>query len=393
MSAPTTQPLSTALTLTMAATTGLAVANIYYNQPMLGLIERDLPGTAAGFVPTVTQLGYALGLFLLVPLGDLVERRRLIVAQFLALAVALAGAALAPSGSALLLGSLAVGALATVAQQIVPLAAHMAPPARRGAVIGKVMAGLLLGILLSRTLAGFVAQQAGWRSMFWLGVPLAIVAGGVLRVALPHSRPEKAPSYPALLGSLWHLWRDLPVLRRSTLTQALLFAAFSAFWSILTLYVQQLGHGSSVAGMFGIVGAAGVFAAPLAGHLADRRGPGAAITAGTALTMVGWAIAGLSHGLVGLAIGCIVLDLAVQGALISHQHGVYALRPEARARLNTLFMGGMFLGGALGSALAMVAWQAAGWQGTALLGGGLAALALMLNLSQARLTAGVLAAR
>jgi len=393
MSAPATQPLSTALTLTMAATTGLAVANIYYNQPMLGLIERDLPGTAAGFVPTVTQLGYALGLFLLVPLGDLVERRRLIVAQFLALAVALAGAALAPSGSALLLGSLAVGALATVAQQIVPLAAHMAPPARRGAVIGKVMAGLLLGILLSRTLAGFVAQQAGWRSMFWLGVPLAIVAGGVLKVALPHSRPEKAPSYPALLGSLWHLWRDLPMLRRSTLTQALLFAAFSAFWSILTLYVQQLGHGSSVAGMFGIVGAAGVFAAPLAGHLADRRGPGAAITAGTVLTMVGWAIAGLSHGLVGLAIGCIVLDLAVQGALISHQHGVYALRPEARARLNTLFMGGMFLGGALGSALAMVAWQAAGWQGTALLGGGLAALALMLNLSQARLTAGVLAAR
>jgi predicted MFS family arabinose efflux permease len=377
MSAPATHSLRPALTLTMAATTGLAVANIYYNQPMLGLIERDLPGTAAGFVPTVTQLGYALGLFLLVPLGDLVERRRLIVAQFLALAVALSGAALAPSGSVLLLGSLMVGALATVAQQIVPLAAHMAPPAKRGAVIGKVMAGLLLGILLSRTLAGFVAQQAGWRSMFWLGVPLAIVAGGVLRVALPHSRPDhKTPSYPALLGSLWHLWRDLPLLRRSTLTQALLFAAFSAFWSILALYVQQLGHGSSVAGMFGIVGAAGVFAAPMAGHLADRRGPGAAITAGTVLTILGWAIAGLSHGLVGLAIGCIVLDLAVQGALISHQHGVYALRPEARARLNTLFMGGMFLGGALGSALAMAAWQAAGWHGVGLLGGGLAALAL-----------------
>ena len=374
MSAPT-KPLRAGVIYAMAATTGLAVANIYYNQPMLGLIQRDLPGRLTALVPTVTQLGYALGLFLLVPLGDRVERRGLIVAQFLALAVALVVAAVAPTGAALLLGSLLVGALATVAQQIVPLAAHMAPPEKRGAVIGKVMAGLLGGILLSRTLAGFVAQQAGWRSMFWLGVPLACAAGGLLRAILPVSQPEKGPSYPALLGSLWHLWRELPMLRRATFTQGLLFAGFSAFWSILTLYLQRLGQGPSVAGLFGVVGAAGIMAAPLAGHLADRRGPRAAITAGTVLAMVGWAVAGASHGMVGLALGCILLDLAVQGALISHQHLVYALRPDARARLNTLFMGGMFLGGALGSALAMVVWQAAGWHGVGLLGvtlGGLA---------------------
>lgn len=378
MNAPTKQ-ISTAMVYAMALATGLAVANIYYNQPMLGLIQRDLPGGLTAFVPTVTQLGYALGLFLLVPLGDLVERRSLILVQFLVLAIVLIAAAVAPSGAVLVLASLLVGALATVAQQIVPLAAHMAPDAKRGAVIGKVMAGLLGGILLSRTLAGTVAQQAGWRSMYWLGVPLAVAAGVLMRAVLPVSRPDKGPSYPALLGSLWDLWRDLPVLRRATFTQGLLFAAFSAFWSILALYLQQLGQGPQVAGLFGVVGAAGIFAAPLAGHLADRRGPRAAIAAGTLLTMAGWAISGLAHGMIGLALGCILLDLAVQGALISHQHIVYALRPDARARLNTLFMSGMFLGGAAGSALAMAVWQMAGWHGVGLLGVILGGLALALQ--------------
>ena len=378
MNAPTKQ-ISTAMVYAMAVATGLAVANIYYNQPMLGLIQRDLPGGLTAFVPTVTQLGYALGLFLLVPLGDLVERRSLILVQFLVLAIVLIAAAVAPSGAVLVLASLLVGALATVAQQIVPLAAHMAPDAKRGAVIGKVMAGLLGGILLSRTLAGTVAQQAGWRSMYWLGVPLAVAAGVLMRAVLPVSQPDKGPSYPALLGSLWDLWRDLPVLRRATFTQGLLFAAFSAFWSILALYLQQLGQGPQVAGLFGVVGAAGIFAAPLAGHLADRRGPRAAIAAGTLLTMAGWAISGLAHGMIGLALGCILLDLAVQGALISHQHIVYALRPDARARLNTLFMSGMFLGGAAGSALAMAVWQMAGWHGVGLLGVILGGLALALQ--------------
>jgi predicted MFS family arabinose efflux permease len=366
--AATRPALGHGLILAMAATTGLGVANIYYNQPMLGLIEADLPGGLTALVPTVTQLGYALGLFLLVPLGDRVERRGLIVLQFLLLAVALVLAALAPSPALLLGASLILGALATVAQQIVPFAAHLAPAERSGAVIGKVMAGLLCGILLSRTLAGFVAQHAGWRAMFWLGVPLALLAAAILRAMLPRSAAGQGPRYPQLMASLWHLWRAHRALRLATITQGLLFAAFSAFWSILALRLGQVGQGPGVAGLFGVIGAAGILAAPLAGHVADRRGPHATIVAGVALMVVAWGIAMAFSGVIGLALACVVLDLAVQGALISHQHIVYALDQGARARLNTLFMGGMFLLGAAGSALAALAWHGAGWSGVSGLG-------------------------
>jgi len=364
----------------MAATTGLAVANIYYNQPMLGLIEAEMPGALTALVPTVTQLGYALGLFLLVPLGDRVERRGLIAGQFVLLALALVLAAIAPSPALLLGASFLLGAFATVAQQIVPFAAHLAPAERSGAVIGKVMAGLLCGILLSRTVAGVVAQHQGWRAMFWLGVPLALVAAGVLRAMLPASRAGAGgPRYPQLLASLWDLWRRHRALRLAAITQGLLFAGFSAFWSVLALRLGQVGQGPSVAGLFGVIGAVGILAAPLAGHVADRRGPHATIVAGVALMIVAWAIAMAFPGVVGLALACVVLDLAVQSALISHQHIVYALDTSARARINTLFMGGMFLLGAAGSALAALAWHGAGWTGVSALGLVLGAAAGFVN--------------
>jgi predicted MFS family arabinose efflux permease len=378
---PTARPvLGPGLTLAMAATTGLAVANIYYNQPMLGLIEAEMPGALTALVPTVTQLGYALGLFLLVPLGDRVERRGLIAGQFVLLALALVLAAIAPSPALLLGASFLLGALATVAQQIVPFAAHLAPAERSGAVIGKVMAGLLCGILLSRTVAGVVAQHQGWRAMFWLGVPLALVAAGVLRAMLPASRAGAGgPRYPQLLASLWDLWRRHRALRLAAITQGLLFAGFSAFWSVLALRLGQVGQGPSVAGLFGVIGAVGILAAPLAGHVADRRGPHATIVAGVALMIVAWAIAMAFPGVVGLALACVVLDLAVQSALISHQHIVYALDTSARARINTLFMGGMFLLGAAGSALAALAWHGAGWTGVSALGLVLGAAAGFVN--------------
>lgn len=383
---PIPATLGRGLTFAMAAAAGIAVANIYYNQPLLGIIERDLPGQPAGLVPTATQLGYAAGLFLLVPLADLHERKRLIVLQFLVLAAALVGAAIAPNAWMLIAASLLVGAAASVAQQIVPFAAHLADPARRGQTVGMVMAGLLCGILLSRTLSGFVGTHAGWREMFWLGVPLALGTAAVMAWRLPRSHPDSGLGYGGLLRSLVQLWVAFPPLRLAAITQALLFAGFTAFWTILALYLQspRFGLGADIAGLFGVVGAAGILGAPLAGRIADRTGPHLVVLVGALLAVASWAIFGLWASIVALVIGVVLLDFAVQSALVANQHIVFALRPEARARLNTVLMGSMFLGGAGGSATATLAWQGGGWSGVALLGGGLSLVAAGLQLANRR---------
>ena len=373
-------------TLAMAAATGMAVANIYYNQPMLGLIEHDMPGALSAMLPTVTQLGYAVGLVVVVPLGDLVERRRLIVAQFVVLALALALMTVAPSAWLLLVAAAAVGAAATVAQQIVPLAATLAPTERRGAVVGSVMSGLLCGILLSRTVSGLVGAHAGWRVMFGLAVPLALFAGGLMAVRLPVSRPAGGLRYRDLIGSLGELWRAYPELRSGALSQGLLFGAFSIFWSVLALHLQEprFALGSGAAGLFGVIGVVRVGAAPLAGRVADRHGSRPLIVAGAVTVLVSWLVFYVWNALAGLVVGVILLDFGVQVALVSNQHVVYALRPEARARLNTVFMSVMFVGGALGSFAAALAWAKGGWHAVAITGLVAAAGAVLIQLDQTR---------
>ncbi len=360
----------------MAVTCGLAVATIYFIQPLLGAVEHDFTGSVwSTLTPTLTQLGYAAGLFTLVPLGDVVDRRRLILAQLTGLSLSLLAAAAAPSAFFLALASFVVGTLAAVAQQIVPLAASLAEPERRGAAVGEVMTGLLCGILFSRTAAGLLGVHLGWRAIFVISSPLVLAAAGWITVVLPPQPPTSKLAYRQLMTSLVQLWRDEPRLRVAALTQAALFAAFSAFWTVLALRLAlpDLHLGADAAGLFGLVGAVGVFAAKPVGKWADRRGPEAVLIGAAALVFAAWLIFALWNGVIGLVVGVVVLDLGVQSALVSNQHVIYSLRPEARSRVNTVFMGSVFLGGAVGSALAVAAWRGAGW--TAVAGLGLAAAA------------------
>jgi len=369
--------------LAMAVASGIAVANIYYSQPMLGLIEAEFGGTPiVGFVPTATQLGYAIGLFLLLPLGDLLNRRRLIIGQFVVLALASVLAAVSPSAWLLVLASLALGASATVAQQIVPFAASLFPAQRRGATIGTVMAGVLSGILFSRTLSGYIGEHQGWREMFWLGVPLAVVGSVLMIAVLPEVKPVSSMPYGRALKSLVMYWKTHRVLRVATVMQALLFASFSTFWTILALYLNgPLFHlGADAAGLFGIVGAVGIFAAPFAGRIADAKGPRIVLTVGSTCVLLSWIAFGIFPSLTALVIGVVILDFGMQSALISNQQTVFGLDPEARSRLNTIFMTGMFLGGALGSAVATFAWLHGGWLAVSILGALFAAFAMVVNM-------------
>lgn len=376
---PLPASISFGMTLMMAIACGVAVANIYYNQPLLVIMQAAFPGQESiiGFVPTVTQLGYALGLLFLVPLGDRIERRRLILSQYTALTVALAGVALAPDAWSVVAASILLGVVTSVTQQILPFAAELSAPERRGATIGTVMSGLLCGILLGRVLAGAIGERYGWRAMFVVGIVMAVVMTAILAQILPRNQPKTQASYGSLIKSLFDIWRQEPALRRAAIVQACVFGSFSALWTTLTLHLDAQYHLSAqAAGLFGFVGAAGVLFAPIAGKVSDRRGPHVVIGFACFVMVVSWLLLGAWGMVAGLVVGILILDFGAQSAQVSNQHIIQALRPEMRSRLNAILMGGMFIGGAAGSAGAMLAWKAYGWSGVCALGITLAVIAL-----------------
>jgi predicted MFS family arabinose efflux permease len=357
---------------------------------MLGVLGADIHASAEtlGWIPTLTQLGYAFGILMLAPLGDRHDRKRIILIKAAVLSLALLSAAVSPSIGVLLAASFVVGLSATLAQDIVPAAAHLAPAEARGKIVGTVMTGLLLGILLSRVVSGFVAEQFGWRAMFVAAAVTIVALGVALSRGLPRFVPSTQLAYRALLGSLTTLWRQHPGLRRAAMAQGLLSLGFSAFWSTLAvmLHGAPFHLGAGAAGAFGLAGAAGALAAPLAGRVADTRGPMAVASLGAGLTMVSfaamlflpllspqaalWLIAGSAVG----------FDLGIQTSLIAHQSIVYGIDPAARSRLNAILMTGVFIGMAAGGALGSLALAHWGWTGVTLVAASAAAGALILRL-------------
>lgn len=363
---------SAPLIVLLAASAGLGAASLYYSQPILAPLAEDLHASTAGIgaVPMLTQLGYAAGILLLTPLGDRFDRRKVILTKFVLLIATLLLCAFAPGFAPFLVASAVLGLTATLAQDVVPMAATLSPVEHRGRIVGQVMTGLLLGILLSRVMSGVVAQAFGWRWVYGLAAIALTVAGLASLRWLPASPPAMRTTYGALLRSLGGLWRTLPTLRRAAIAQALLAMAFSAFWSTLAVMLhQRFGLGSAVSGAFGLAGAAGALAAPLAGRVADKRGPGVVTKLGSLLVALSFAAMSVTTWLdrgaaiVVLVVLAVVFDFGVQAALVAHQTIVYGLDPAARSRLNALLFTGMFIGMASGAALGSVLLNHFGWLG------------------------------
>jgi predicted MFS family arabinose efflux permease len=357
----------------LAAACAIVIANNYYNQPLLADFARTFHVTEreAGGAAIMTQGGYALGMLVFLPLGDMIDRRLLINALLLGSAGALVATALAPTMQWLLVASFAVGFTSVVPQVIVPFAAHLAQPAERGRAVGIVMGGLLAGILLSRSIAGAIATLLGWPATYWIAGGMMVVLIPVLSVLLPKDKPAFDGSYSGLMKSLWALVRDQPVLRETSLTAALQFAAFSAFWTALAFHLNSMpGHyGSDVAGLFGLVGIAGVAAAPLAGKLADLGSPRLTVLLSSLVVLAAFMVlATAGYSLAGVAAGVVLLDLGMQWGHVSNMTRNYSLKAEAMSRLNTVYMVTRFVGGALGSAAGNYAWSFYQWPGVCAVG-------------------------
>ena len=365
----------------MAVCTGLIVANLYYCQPLIVLIAKEfgIREADAGSITYLTQAGYAIGLFFMVPLGDKIERKRQILITTFASVIALIIAATAKSYFVLEIASLLIGITSIVPQLILPLAASLSEPTQRGKVVGTIMSGLLVGILLSRTLSGFVGELWGWRAMFWIAAGLCLLILILIQKQFPFNKPTFEGSYGQLIHSLFTLIKTQPLLREATLINVFCFAQFGAFWTTMVLLLSDapFHFNSATIGLFGIVGASGALAAPMVGKLGDKGGSRIAIGYGCALMAISFLVFYFSgESVIGIVIGIILIDIGVQGVHISNQTRVYSIVPEARNRMNTVFMSFSFLGTAAGSAFGLFLWEFGGWHAVTLGCLGLSSLAL-----------------
>ena len=351
---------------------GITVANLYYSQPLLNTMARDLgvPEDRLGVVSALTQAGFAAGLLLIVPLGDTLERRRLLLTLLAITTIMLIAVALSPGIAWLAVASLLLGAVTVVPQLLVPFAAgRSARP--RGWVVGRVKSGLIVGLLAARTVSGFLGAQVGWRAVYGMAAGLTVVLALVYARILPANYPAQKLSYGQLLRSFGRLLATQPVVRQSSLFGATAFGAFSVFWTTLAFHLARspFEFGSTAVGLFGLAGIGGALAAPLAGKVADRRGP--MLLIGTDCFAAASDFA-LGQNLVGLVAGVLFLDFGVQCAHISNQTRIYSLPPEMHNRLNSVYMVAFFLGGAAGSALGTFGWSKWGWPGVCAAGAGFA---------------------
>ena len=376
------QPLSNTLVSIIALCCGLIVANIYYAQPIIELLapEVGLSPHSASFIVSLTQIGYALGLFFLVPLADLVENKRLMLITLGVSFLSLIGTALADTPNVMLILCLMIGISSVSVQVLIPLAAHLSSDEKRGQVLGNIMAGLLLGILLARPISSLIADHFGWRAVFYFAAGCMVFIASVIYFAIPHRHPNQKTSYFKLLKSLKQLMISQPVLRQRALFQALMFASFSLFWtSVPIVLAREYGLSQSQIALFALVGAAGAIAAPIVGRLADKGYTHQLSLLAKVIAAVCFlpSLFELPNGIIILALTGVFIDFAVQANMVLGQRAVYSLEPQSRARLNAIYMTSIFVGGAVGSLIASPLYEAGGWTSVALVAAGMPLISLI----------------
>lgn len=368
-----------------AVATGMSVASIYYAQPLLEAIRGtlDMNVAGAGLIVTASQLGYAIGIVLLVPLGDLLERRKLVTLMIVGIAACLAGMGFSTTGPLLLLLSAGTGALSVVAQILVAFSADLAGDQERGRVVGTVMSGLLLGVLLARTVAGILAQAFGWRAVFWLAAGCMLVIALTMRRWVPMRPPNLKTGYLTLLKSIPTLFREEPILRLRSIYGVIAFGVFSVLWTPLAFLLSHppFNFAPGVIGLFGLAGIAGAAAASAAGRLADRGAGGRTTWTSITLLIASWLPIWFGrHSVPLLIIGIVLADLGIQALHITNQSEIYRLRPEARSRLTAAYMSCFFFGGVIGSSAAALAFAQVGWAGVCALGAAIGSLAALVGM-------------